>query len=78
MLTAKGLTDEDRRILSGRVEQIVEKGASAHELGANLIRQAVDQTPTPIVGQRAYTVFEHEGELLKFAPVKQRLVDKDH
>jgi len=46
VLTAKGLTDEDRRILSGRVEQIVEKGASAHELGANLIRQAVDHTPT--------------------------------
>jgi len=45
VLTAKGLTDEDQRILSGRVEQIVEKGACAHEQVANLIRQAVDHTP---------------------------------
>jgi signal transduction histidine kinase/CheY-like chemotaxis protein len=31
VLTAKDLTDEDRQALSGRVEQIVEKGAHSHE-----------------------------------------------
>jgi CheY-like chemotaxis protein/anti-sigma regulatory factor (Ser/Thr protein kinase) len=46
VLTAKDLTDEDRRILSGRVEQIVEKGACAHEQVVNLIHQAVDHTLT--------------------------------
>jgi PAS domain S-box-containing protein len=46
VLTAKDLTDEDRRILSGRVEQIVEKGASSHEQVVNLIRQVVDHTAT--------------------------------
>jgi CheY-like chemotaxis protein/anti-sigma regulatory factor (Ser/Thr protein kinase) len=39
VLTAKDLTDEDRRILSGRVEQIVEKGASTHEQVVKLIHQ---------------------------------------
>jgi len=42
VLTAKDLTDEDRRLLSGRVEQIVEKGASDHEHVVQLIRQVVD------------------------------------
>jgi signal transduction histidine kinase/CheY-like chemotaxis protein len=37
VLTAKDLTDEDRRILSGRVEQIIEKGASDHEQVVKLI-----------------------------------------
>jgi signal transduction histidine kinase/CheY-like chemotaxis protein len=46
VLTAKDLTDEDRRILSGRVEQIVEKGASSHEQVVNLIHKAVEHTPT--------------------------------
>ena len=41
VLTAKDLTDEDRRILSGRVEQIVEKGASSHEHLMALIRRLV-------------------------------------
>ena len=41
VLTAKDLTDEDRRILSGRVEQIVEKGASTHDQVANLVRQVM-------------------------------------
>jgi len=31
VLTAKDLTEEDRRVLSGRVEQIIEKGAQSHE-----------------------------------------------
>ena len=43
VLTAKDLTDEDRRILNGRVEQIVEKGASNHDQVVKLIRQVVDQ-----------------------------------
>ena len=45
VLTAKDLTEEDRRILSGRVEQIVEKGACPHEQVVNLIRKAIDHTP---------------------------------
>jgi CheY-like chemotaxis protein len=46
VLTAKDLTEEDRRVLSGRVEQIVEKGASDHEQVVNLIHQIVDHTLT--------------------------------
>jgi len=46
VLTAKDLTEEDRRTLSGRVEQIVEKGARPHEYVVNLIRQVIDRTPT--------------------------------
>jgi PAS domain S-box-containing protein len=46
VLTAKDLTEEDRRILSGRVEQIVEKGASTHEQVVNLIHQVVNHAPT--------------------------------
>jgi CheY-like chemotaxis protein len=42
VLTAKDLTEEDRRVLSGRVEQIVEKGACAHDQVVNLIRQVID------------------------------------
>jgi len=42
VLTAKDLTDEDRRVLSGRVEQIVEKGARAHDQVVKLIHQIVD------------------------------------
>jgi PAS domain S-box-containing protein len=45
VLTAKDLTEEDRRLLSGRVEQIVEKGARAHEQVVDLIHQVVDQVP---------------------------------
>ena len=41
VLTAKDLTEEDRRLLSGRVEQIVEKGASTHEQVVNLVRRVV-------------------------------------
>ncbi len=44
VLTAKDLTEEDRLILNGRVKQIVEKGASAHEQVVSLIHQAVDHT----------------------------------
>jgi len=43
VLTAKDLTDEDRRILSGRVEQIVEKGASSPEHLMSLIRRQVSK-----------------------------------
>ena len=42
VLTAKDLTEEDRRVLSGRVEQIVEKGACAHDQVVNLIHRVVD------------------------------------
>jgi len=45
VLTAKDLTEEDRRILSGRVEQIVEKGACTHDQVISLIHQVVDQVP---------------------------------
>ena len=47
VLTAKDLTGEDRLILSGRVEQIVEKGACAHEQVVNLLRQVVDLHTPP-------------------------------
>ena len=43
VLTAKDLTREDRRILNGRVMQIVEKGGCAHEQVVSLIHQALDQ-----------------------------------
>jgi PAS domain S-box-containing protein len=46
VLTAKDLTEEDRRMLSGRVEQIVEKGASTHEQLVGLIHQALAHTLT--------------------------------
>jgi CheY-like chemotaxis protein len=42
VLTAKDLTEEDRRVLSGRVEQIVEKGAFAHDQLVSLIHQVID------------------------------------
>ncbi|MGB5729552.1 MAG: hybrid sensor histidine kinase/response regulator, partial [Thiogranum sp.] len=42
VLTAKDLTEEDRRVLSGRVAQIIEKGASSHEQVVMLIHQLVD------------------------------------
>ena len=49
VLTAKDLTEEDRRMLSGRVEQIVEKGAYPHEQVVKLIRQVVDyHTPSTV------------------------------
>jgi len=38
VLTAKDLTDEDRNILSGRVEKIVEKGACSHAHLLEIIR----------------------------------------
>ena len=42
VLTAKDLTEEDRRILSGRVNQIVEKGAGTHQQVVDLIHQVID------------------------------------
>ena len=42
VLTAKDLTDEDRRILSGRVEQIIEKGATTNEQIADLVHRVVN------------------------------------
>jgi len=45
VLTAKDLTDEDRRVLSGRVEQIVEKGACAHDQVVSLVHKALDPAP---------------------------------
>ena len=41
VLTAKDLTDEDRRALSGRVEQIVEKSAQSHEQILASVREIV-------------------------------------
>jgi CheY-like chemotaxis protein len=52
VLTAKDLTEEDRRLLSGRVEQIVEKGACDHEQLAKLVRQ-VAGLHTPSTGRAA-------------------------
>ena len=46
VLTAKDLTEEDRRVLSGRVEQIVEKGACAHDQVVQLIHQVIDLAPS--------------------------------
>ncbi len=45
VLTAKDLTDEDRRVLSDRVEQIVEKGACTHDQVVSLIHKALDPAP---------------------------------
>jgi hypothetical protein len=39
VLTAKDLTAEDRRVLSGRVEQIVEKDAVSHGQLIDLIHK---------------------------------------
>jgi CheY-like chemotaxis protein len=44
VLTAKDLTEEDRRVLSGRVEQIVEKGASSNENVLNLVSKLVSRS----------------------------------
>jgi len=41
VLTGKDLTLEDRRALSGRVEQIVEKGAASNEHVASLVHGLV-------------------------------------
>jgi signal transduction histidine kinase/CheY-like chemotaxis protein len=54
VLTAKDLSDEDRRVLSGRVEQIVEKGACAHEQVVSLIHKALD--PAPAISKAAVPV----------------------
>jgi len=47
VLTAKDLTEEDRRLLSGRVEQIVDKGACAHEQLVDLIHHVMDHHARP-------------------------------
>jgi CheY-like chemotaxis protein len=43
VLTAKDLTDEDQRILSGRVEQVLEKSAYSREQLMQLIRKVVSK-----------------------------------
>jgi CheY-like chemotaxis protein len=43
VLTAKDLTEKDRKLLSGRVEQIVEKGAGSNEQVVKLIHGVLDQ-----------------------------------
>jgi len=48
VLTAKDLTDEDRRMLSGRVEQIIEKGAGSHKQVVNLIHKIIDPALPPV------------------------------
>ena len=47
VLTAKDLTEEDRRLLSGRVEQVVEKGACAHDQVVNLVHHVMDHHAQP-------------------------------
>ncbi len=42
VLTAKDLTEKDRKLLSGRVEQIVEKGAGSNEQVVKLIHGVLD------------------------------------
>lgn len=42
ILTAKDLTDEDRRVLSGRVEQILEKDAWSHDQVVALINKLIE------------------------------------
>ena len=41
VLTAKDLTEEDQRVLSGRVEQVFEKSAYSREQLLQHIRQVV-------------------------------------
>jgi len=43
ILTAKDLTDEDLRVLSGRVEEIVEKGAWSHERVVALVEKLASE-----------------------------------
>jgi len=43
VLTAKDLNEEDRRVLSGRVEQVVSKGAHAHDQVVNLVHKVIKQ-----------------------------------
>ena len=44
VLTAKNLTAEDRQLLSGKVEQVVEKGASSHQQLIELLHSKLDLT----------------------------------
>ena len=44
VLTAKDLTEQDRRVLSGRVEQIFEKNAASHEQLMQVIHQVMART----------------------------------
>jgi PAS domain S-box-containing protein len=46
VLTAKDLSAEDRRSLSGRVEQIVEKDTWSHEQLASLVQKLVSERPS--------------------------------
>ncbi len=45
VLTAKNLTEEDRQLLSGKVEQVIEKGATSHEQLIGLIRGRLGESP---------------------------------
>jgi CheY-like chemotaxis protein len=63
VLTAKDLTDEDRRVLSGRVEQIVEKGASSHEQVMMRIQHLVDSKP-PALDRRKGTERDDEQNII--------------
>jgi PAS domain S-box-containing protein len=46
VVTAKDLNEEDRRVLSGRVEQVVEKGAQSNEEVVRKIREVLDSSRT--------------------------------
>ncbi len=52
VLTAKDLTEEDRDLLSGRVQQVVEKGACTHEEVVNLVHHVMDHH-SPSTGKAA-------------------------
>jgi len=43
VLTAKDLTEEDVRVLSGRVEEIVEKGAWSHDRVVALVQKLASE-----------------------------------
>ena len=45
VLTARNLTEEDRRLLSGKVEQVIEKGATSPEQLIGLIRGRLGESP---------------------------------
>jgi PAS domain S-box-containing protein len=45
VLTAKNLTESDRQLLSGKVEQVIEKGATSHEQLIELLHEKLGSHP---------------------------------
>jgi len=50
VLTAKDLTEEDRCVLSGRVEQVIEKGAQSHEQVLASVHALIEGDKRPQAG----------------------------